>query len=224
MPITIRRRDAWVRLPVNARLLEAERQLLRETLDELFGYHLLMVGGWGRHVCQPHASRIRQQSLVDAGPSGATVIAEPGALPIASASVDAVVLPHTLELAVDPHAVLREASRVLVGDGRLIVLGFSPVSPWRLRVPWTKSLVSRKRLTDWLTLLDFEVVQVDKHSWTVPFGFPRLDAWCQRRIDEGWPLPAGAYFVVARKRVVPLIMVGRARLTPLSRFTEALPR
>lgn len=211
MYITSRRRDAWVRLPVNARLLDAERQLLADALDTMFGYHLLTVGGWGRHVHRPGACRIRHHTLLDAAGIDTDVVAIPTRLPVASASVDVVVLPHTLELTPDSHAVLREAHRVLVGEGRVIVMGFSPASPWRLRVPWSRRLVSRGRLTDWLALLDFEVERVDKHSWSVPFGFTRVDEWFRRRVDEGWPVPTGAYFLVARKRVAALTPVGLAR-------------
>ena len=42
---------------------------------------------------------------------------------------DAALLPHTLEFAADPYAVLREVDRVLVGEGQLLVLGFRPVEP-----------------------------------------------------------------------------------------------
>ena len=54
-------------------------------------------------------------------------------LPIANGAVDAVVLPHTLEFETDPFAVVREADRVLAGEGHLIVLGFRPFSLWGFR-------------------------------------------------------------------------------------------
>ena len=54
-------------------------------------------------------------------------------LPIANGAVDAVVLPHTLEFETDPFAVVREADRVLAGEGHLIVLGFRPWSLWGFR-------------------------------------------------------------------------------------------
>lgn len=209
MDIPLRRRDAWLRLPLNARLLEAERQLLSNALDPLFGYYLLTVGGWGRHVHRPGVSRVRHQLLTDATGADADFTAEPGALPIGSNSIDVVVLPHTLELSAEPHRVLRETHRVLVGEGRLVILGFNPWSPWRLRVPWSRRLISRRRLVDWLALLDFEVDYEVGHSWSIPFGSTRLDAWLQQRADDGWPVPSGAYLLVARKRVLAPTLVGR---------------
>jgi SAM-dependent methyltransferase len=208
MDVPLRRRDAWLRLALNARLLDAERQLLSSVLEQFFGYYLLAVGGWGRHAHQPNVCRIRHQLLVDGPGAGANIAAAPGALPVASNSVDVVVLPHTLELTTEPHGVLREANRVLVGEGRIVILGFNPWSPWRLRVPWGGRMVSRNRLTDWLALLDLEVERVEEHSWSIPFGSTRVDAWFSQRADDGWPLPAGAYLVVARKHVSAMTLVG----------------
>ncbi len=49
-------------------------------------------------------------------------------------SVDAVLLPHTLEFAADPYAIVREVDRVLSGEGQLVVLrGFQPFSLWGIR-------------------------------------------------------------------------------------------
>ncbi len=48
------------------------------------------------------------------------------ALPFAAASLDLVVLPHTLEFSADPHAVLREVERVLVPEGRVVTRASIP--------------------------------------------------------------------------------------------------
>jgi ubiquinone/menaquinone biosynthesis C-methylase UbiE len=55
------------------------------------------------------------------------------ALPFAANSLDLVVLPHTLELSLDPHATLREVERVLVPEGRVVISGLNPASLWGLR-------------------------------------------------------------------------------------------
>ncbi len=54
-------------------------------------------------------------------------------LPFRSDSIDAILLPHTLELVEDPYAVLREAERVLCGEGCLMICGFNPFSGWGAR-------------------------------------------------------------------------------------------
>ena len=55
------------------------------------------------------------------------------ALPFPQHSVDLVVLPHSLELARDPHQTLREVERVLVPEGRVVIAGFNPASLWGMR-------------------------------------------------------------------------------------------
>ena len=70
----------------------------------------------------------------DRGPRRTAAIrSRTDSLAMASDSVDAVLLPHTLEYEPDPHEILREVGRVLSGEGHLIVLGFRPLSSWGLR-------------------------------------------------------------------------------------------
>jgi SAM-dependent methyltransferase len=132
-------------------------------------------------------------------------------LPFASASVDAVVMPHTLDFAAQPQRVLREAERVLIPEGRLIVLGFNPFSTWglmrglmrRRRVPWTGHQLGSARLIDWLDLLGF---QLEMREWLL--FRPPIRAAQSRRFDwvEGagarwWPMLGGAYVIRAVKRL-----------------------
>ncbi|HET20231.1 MAG TPA: SAM-dependent methyltransferase, partial [Chromatiales bacterium] len=87
------------------------------------------------------------------------------ALPLAAESVDLVLMHHVLEYALDPHQVLREADRVLLPEGHLLLMTFNPVGPWGLRgliqagrrAPWYGHRLGRKRLHDWLGLLGYDV-------------------------------------------------------------------
>jgi len=88
------------------------------------------------------------------------VLGRASALPIGSDSIDAVLLPHTLEFAADPYSIVREADRVLVAEGQLIVMGFRPWSLWGLRAsasrsgfpPGMRRVLSQGRVQDWLEL------------------------------------------------------------------------
>jgi SAM-dependent methyltransferase len=215
----------WQRGPLGRALIQAEAQLLATTFDDVFGLELLQLGTWGvgRELLTP--SRIRRQSVVaesaQAG-AGGDLVARLAHLPINNASVDAVLLPHTLELAADPHAVLREADRVLLAEGQLIVLGFRPASLWGLRSaasragfpPGLRRILSASRVRDWLGLLSYEIVSMRPYLYRLPRD-PRgsIESAIPSILYRGWfyPWPAAAYVIKARKRVYTLTPI-RPRL------------
>jgi len=135
-------------------------------------------------------------------------------LPIISDSVDAALLPHTLEFAADPYAIVREVDRVLVGEGQLLVLGFQPWSLWGMRARWSRSgfppgmrrVLSERRLREWLELLGYQVVAERSYLYCSPWskGLSRGEG-TGRILRRGLtPFPASAYLLKARKRVYTL--------------------
>ena len=109
---------------------------------------------------------------------GLQVVAAPAHQPIAADSVDAVLLPHTLEFAEDARQVLRETERVLIPEGRLVVIGFNAFSmwgAWRLvrrgqgRVPWCGNFLTPFRISDWLSLLGFDVEMQEMMMFRPPW-------------------------------------------------------
>jgi SAM-dependent methyltransferase len=182
-------------------------------------------------------SRIRRQSVVverNREANSGDLVANLAHLPISSASVDAVLLPHTLEYAADPHAVLREADRVLVAEGQLIVLGFRPMSLWGLRSaatrggypPGLRRQLSSTRVHDWLGLLSYEIVSLRPYLYHLPRGpSGPEDTVVARMLHRGWfyPWPSGAYLIKARKRVYTLTPIRprlRERVKVLSGLVE----
>ena len=104
----------WFEGPLGARVLREEAALAPLALDDVFGFELLQVGAWcpARHLLD--SARTQHVTLLgqDTSP-GVTLCAPLDSLPFRSDSIDAIFLPHTLELVEDPYAVLREAERVL---------------------------------------------------------------------------------------------------------------
>ena len=131
----IAERDAalgsWWTSPLGRALLAAESELLAAALEDIFGWELLQIGAWGTGRELLRGSRTRRQSLLTlpSFPAGADIIARPSHLPVMSDCIDAALLPHTLEFAADPYAILREADRVLVGEGQLLLLGLPAAEP-----------------------------------------------------------------------------------------------
>ena len=196
-------------------VVAAETQLLSEVCDDVFGLELLQLGAWGQGRDLLHTSRVRHQTVVASnGVAGQwpDIVASPAGLPIVTASIDAVLLPHCLEIEPDPHAVLREADRVLLGEGQLIVLGFRPWSLWGLRAaasrtgfpPGFSRLLPESRLRDWLVLLGYEVTATRRYLYVAP-SEPGDDSQQARpgMLRRGLfnPLPASGYLLKARKRV-----------------------
>ena len=209
---------AWQQGALGRAVIAAEARLLEGAMDDVFGLELLQLGAWGPGRELLSGSRTRHQSVVSGGasiPGEADVLADPAMLPVATGSVDAVVLPHTLEIAPDPQAVLREADRVLVGQGHLVVLGFRPLSLWGLRSAASRSgfppgftrLIAERRMLDWLILLGYEITLARHYLYFIP-ALTGARAGLQGRgaLRRGLfnPMPAGAYLLKARKRTYTL--------------------
>ena len=152
------------------------------------------------------------------------------ALPFPENSLDLLILPHSLELSQDPHATLREAERVLVPEGRLIICGFNPISLWGLKqkrshlykkfnlgelyLPEAGEFISYRRLRDWLKLLNFEFESSEfgcfrpaVRSATMLQRF----AWMDKLGSRYWPVLGAVYVVSAVKRVHGMRMISPIR-------------
>ena len=214
-------RLAWWSSPLGSALVAAESQLLGEELEDVFGWELLQIGAWGPARELLAGARTRHQAIL-ATPglsSSADILGRPTLLPIMSDSIDAVLLPHILEFATDPYAIVREADRVLVGEGRLLVLGFRPWSLWGVRARWSRSgfppgmrrVLSERRVREWLVLLGYEVVSAQHYLFRGPWrgglaAGQETGYGSGRMLRRGltYPLPANAYLLKARKRIYTL--------------------
>jgi SAM-dependent methyltransferase len=206
--------DRWLESPLGAAVFALEARLLQDELADVVGFELLQIGRWGDSTQLCQGARTQHRACIAPDASGRNAIrAHFDALPIATNSVEAVLLPHTMEHAPRPHELLREVDRVLVGEGNVVICAFNPWGPWGLRhfvarhafPPHAGRMMSESRTRDWLSLLGFEVVAARRYLFAPP--------WTQRMVglhpDSWWeqqgpllaqPL-AGAYLLKARKRV-----------------------
>lgn len=206
------------------RLLHAwERGCLDEVVADIFGFHALQLGLPSIDALSANRMPHRWTAL---RADEATAGREPdlrtdfGALPFPEASLDLLVLPHALEMSADPHATLREVSRVLVPEGRVVIAGFNPASLWGLRqrrahlwrrlgwgalyLPAEGEFIGYWRLRDWLRLLGFEVETVRFGCWRPALrheAWLARFAWMDRLGARWWPIFGAVYFIVAIKRV-----------------------
>lgn len=208
----------WFAIPPGARVADGEREALAAMVGDLFGYQLLQLGELGEDMAYLAHCPIQRKTLVTSRVDAAAaslLLAEPQQLPVASDSIDAVILAHTLDFSPDPHQVLREVERVLIAEGRVLVVGFNPyslwgiwrlVGRWRGNIPWCGHFLSYPRLSDWLTLMGFRVERMDVMEFRPPTRTTRMD-FVERFGRRVWPMLAGVYVVRAVKRV--------SRVTPL---------
>ncbi|GKT14380.1 methyltransferase domain-containing protein [Acidovorax sp. SUPP2522] len=230
-------------------LLAWEQERYDELVADIFGYHALQLGMPGlqglRANRMPHrwlalgaeetllwtdeaAGWHAAGALGGGDPGEPALLADPVALPFSENSLDLVLLPHALELSIDPHAALREVQRVLVPEGRVVISGLNPVSLWglcqrrarlyqrlgaggQLYLPDVGEFIGHWRLRDWLRLLNFEVESVSFGCYrpavrSAPW-LERFD-WMDGLGARWWPILGAAYVVVAVKRVHGVRLLG----------------
>ena len=217
--------EAWLTTPLGSALLAQEARLVEEACDGIFGEYCLQVGSWGEPNTFLKAARTQRSCLIGervgerVGEQAGTVSAFglPYRLPVETHSIDAVLLPHTLDYSDRPHAVLREVDRVLRSDGHLLILGFRPGGLWGLRrlipgagmPPGAEQFVSDRRLRDWLKLLDMRIHGLTAYffRWPLPGSrSPSSPLW-ERRGRRFWPELSACYLISAQKRVSTLTPV-----------------
>jgi SAM-dependent methyltransferase len=203
----------WFATPQGRYVLDWEMRQFDNAVDDVFGFHAVQVG-------LPGVDFLRENRIplkVHAGNEvGCTLRAAPDRLPLATHSVDLLVLPHVLEFAERPHQILREAERVLIPEGQVVLSGFNPLSLWGLNrqvgamlrrdkgvFPWDARYIGLLRLKDWLTLLGFELNGGRFGCYAPPFAqAPWLERFrfMEKAGSRWWPIAGGTYVVRAVKR------------------------
>ncbi|MGX2039445.1 class I SAM-dependent methyltransferase [Methylocaldum sp. MU1018] len=159
----------WYHTTALGQILQTiEASYLQASLNPTYNQKILQVGLLGCENLYIDETFVRNFTLVSAehrSESGnkRVIAACPTALPIASASIDILILPHVIDFEANRHQVLREVERVLKPDARLFLLGLNPWSmhgilqylPRRASF-WKTNFISSHRLLDWLSLLKFD--------------------------------------------------------------------
>lgn len=252
----------WLASPLGRYLLQWETVQLNEAVSDIFGYHALQLGfpqldalSSNRMPHQWLAVTSEQAAQTTASVTGvggaiargAALVADAEVLPFGAASLDLLVLPHTLELSRNPHAALREAERVLVPEGRVVITGINPNSLWGFRqsrahlyrrvlkrfgkqmtgedsflpgAGQTMGSIGYWRLRDWLQLLGFEVESARFGVYAPSFASQKWlnrFVWMDTLGPRWWPIFGATYCVVAVKRVR-----GMRLLEPVRRPRKAM--
>jgi SAM-dependent methyltransferase len=240
----------WLKTPPGRYLLDWENAQFERVVADMFGYHALQLGL--PDLQSLRANRMAHRWVADSAINNVAAkanntpassgkftqniafITDFEALPFPENSLDLLILPHSLELSPDPHATLREAERVLVPEGKLIICGFNPMSLWGLKqkrshlykrmnmgdlyLPEAGEFIGYRRLRDWLRLLNFEVEPTHFGCYRPAVRGERLlqrFAWMDKVGSRYWPIFGAVYFVVAVKRVRGMRMIN-----PIKKLTK----
>jgi SAM-dependent methyltransferase len=212
-------KNAWYAEGVGCRLASAEHQQVSALLSELYGYYLCYLGEPGL-ASLVHDTIIKQSVHIHPHTNkshiGLSINGAYESIPLLTDSVDAAVLLHTLEQSSQPHEVLREAHRILIPEGHLIITGFNPFSFWGLwlrykqlrnKVPKQGNMLSESRIIDWLKLLNFQIVGGKMFYFKPPFlgqKFYKKFEFLETLGRNFWPFWGGAYTIIAVKKSIPL--------------------
>lgn len=221
----------WFATETGHLLLKQEQAAFERLTSQIFGFQLLQLGILDNNSPIIVNTRVQRETLIGEQSQPGMhnyLAADHQSLPILSDSIDAVLLPHTLDFCRDPQQVLREVERVLVAEGKIVISGFNPVSLWGMlaklkrntsQVPWNGHFVSYTRLHDWLLLLGFDVEETEVFMFRPPMESSKIMQKLEFLEKIGprlWPRLGSVYMIKAVKRV--------STLTPVKPIWKRRPR
>lgn len=231
LPKNYQQMRTWISTDLGRYVLQEETKVMCSILNNNFLKKILIIGepefalsndsllidrnkSIYQLVVHPVLSAANQ--LLDRNPKSLMLIARQDKLPVDTNSIDIVILPHSLEMVVNPHEVLRESHRVLQPEGKIIITGFNCLSIWGIwkliakifiKSPWRNNFFRISKLFDWLALLGFDEVEVNYYCHNLPINNQKILKKFSflERIGDFMPFPLGnIYTVHACKRVIPL--------------------
>jgi len=219
----------WCELPIGEDIKTLLEGRLEELCRHFFGYHLVKLGDLSTQLALRSCPIKHVVTLTDQFNPACSLVSSSHQLPFAENSVDAFIVAHELDFAQDPHQIIREVDRCIMPNGHLVIIGFNPFSPAGLlkylpinrhNVLHEARFFSHLRISDWLQLLGFEIVELEHLLFSELFFArkvnqqSRLQLWAQKYL----PFLASIYIIVAKKRVLPLSLI-KTRWKPKPSFS-----
>lgn len=139
------------------------------------------------------------------------------ALPFSKDSMDWVNLPFVLEYSSDPHQVLREVDYCLRTEGYLFIVMQNPIAlhhfgrcwpRWRHKKPFDSRLFMISRVKDWLSLLNYQVIQQGYFAPGIPFpSRNKKKIRVSNDLKLKWAWRYAGVVLLAQKREWPLTLL-----------------
>ena len=211
--------DEWYQSETGQYLFAELVDRISPLLATTFGYYSLQVGCAGLASKLQESCRIKHQFTLDDPESMAQIRSNTSMLPVASDSVDLVILMHHLSNTSEPHAILREAFRILIPEGKLVIIDFNPMSLWGLRylvqswlehVPFNGHYYTARRIDDWMRLLVFDQEKHYRVGYMPPIQKPSITrhlGWLEKGTRNWLPVLGALNLLVYTKNISPLTPV-----------------
>jgi SAM-dependent methyltransferase len=176
--------ERWVEQDFGRYLLQQEQQVLERKYSQLPGYRLMHLG---LAPSQTMLDSFKQLHSFYMGPSptsltGSSAVTNYAEMPLPSGTIDVALLQHAVEYSLSPKAVLAEVSRVVAPGGHLLLCLFNPYGPTgALKFPmqlltgrpeYRFHNLRKGRVVDWLSLLNFQVLEIDHGAYNFPLNRP----------------------------------------------------
>jgi len=211
--------ERWYQGVLGQRLLEQITNKLDTVLNSSFGYYLLKAGTVSIPDSKLTRCRIRYQFDFSSNSDFYDVQSKLYALPVASESVDLFILFHGLSQSSQPHEILREIDRVLIPEGKLIVIDFNPFSLWGVRhffqswlekPPWSGRYYTISRSNDWMRLLGFVAVKTFRIGYLPPVDKEKILShmnWFEKALKKWLPFAGTINMIVYEKKITPMTKI-----------------
>lgn len=197
----------WFLTAKGQQLERMERELLEPQLLRHFGSYVVH---YNPPVAMAAAPSIRHQVSLGDKTLNVDMQCQEHRWPVAADAVDVVVLQHSLDFAISPHALLREAAHCVRPGGHLIIVGAHAWSFFGLYRHLTRSVwrhaycLPPARIIDWLGVLGFCLEKRSYGAYRPLLNSVRWQnklGWLERLAARKKAPLGGCYMLVARKMV-----------------------
>ena len=202
--------DAWAKQDFGCYLLRQQQRILQQKYTKLPGYRLMHLGLFPHSQTivgfeHLHSFHIAPSHLVA---SGSSVVSNYSEIPLPSGVIDVAILQHAVEYSASPQAVLAEISRVVAPGGHILLFLFNPLGPRGLikfpmqlvtgRTEYCFHSLRKGRVIDWLSLLNFQVLEIEHGAYNLPLNY---QPWLEQ--DSRWEklaqkirFPLGNFYMI----------------------------
>lgn len=205
--------EAWAGQDFARYLRRQEQLLLQRKYAQMPGYRLMHLGlapdkqtlsGFE----QLHSFHLAPGLSVAPGTSDTAAVSNYAEIPLPSEVVDVAILQHAVEYSASPKAVLAEMSRVVAPGGHMLLFLFNPYGPMGLlkfpmqlttgRPHYRFHNLRKGRVADWLSLLNFQVLEIDHGAYNLPLQRPQ---WLEQdsrweRLGQKIRFPLGNFYMI----------------------------